>query len=139
VRVKAPKNDEPRIVTLPAYVVAALRSHRLNQAEALLRLGVRATAETPICTRDDGSRWEPEALTMAFRRAIGKLNGVPTLTFHGLRHCHASLLAEAGVAPKTVQARLGHSDAQMTMGVYVHSSDAAEKMDALFRRFGARN
>jgi len=48
------------------------------------------------------------------------------------------MLADAGVPPKQLQAFLGHDDIEMTLGVYVHTSDnaAAEtssKMDEAMR------
>lgn len=62
-------------------------------------------------------------------------NGFPGLRFHELRHTHATLLISNGVDVKTVQMRLGHSSAVVTMSCYAHAiplSDgaAAETLDA---------
>lgn len=47
--------------------------------------------------------------------------------FHSLRHTHATKLIEAGVSPKAVQARLGHSDVKTTLQTYVHNTEEMEQ------------
>jgi integrase len=46
--------------------------------------------------------------------------GFPHLTLHGLRHAHATLALTAGVNPKVVSERLGHSTIAVTMDTYSH-------------------
>ena len=58
IRFKAPKTDRTRAITLPAFAVAELRRLKRQQAEALLRLGVRQSGEALVCCREDG---EPKA------------------------------------------------------------------------------
>lgn len=55
---------------------------------------------------------------------VHKLN---TITLHGFRHTHCSLLFEAGASIKEVQVRLGHEDVETTMGIYAHVSRAQKK------------
>jgi integrase len=50
-----------------------------------------------------------------------KAAGLEPLTPHENRHCCASYLAAAGVAPKDAQTILGHADVRTTMGVYTHA------------------
>jgi integrase len=63
----------------------------------------------------------------------------PPLVFHeATRHGHASLMVKLGADVKTVQARLGHSRASVTLDLYTHevtgdSDDAAKRLDALLR------
>ncbi len=40
------------------------------------------------------------------------------ITFRQLRHSHATALLRAGVHPKVVQERLGHSSIRVTLDVY---------------------
>lgn len=42
--------------------------------------------------------------------------------FHELRHTHASMLVAKDIDIKTVQHRLGHASASLTMDLYVHPS-----------------
>jgi integrase len=42
------------------------------------------------------------------------------ITFHDARHTHATLLLKAGVHPKVVQERLGHSSISVTLDTYSH-------------------
>jgi integrase len=46
--------------------------------------------------------------------------GEPRFDFHALRHFAASLFIESGMAPKRVQAILGHSTMAMTYNRYGH-------------------
>lgn len=55
---------------------------------------------------------------------------LPKITVHGLRYTHASLLFEAGVTIKDVQARLGHSDIKTTMDIYTHVTNSAKERAA---------
>lgn len=47
--------------------------------------------------------------------------GRPRITFHDLRHAHASYLARAGMSAKVAQERLGHATPQVTTVVYTHT------------------
>lgn len=47
--------------------------------------------------------------------------------FHTLRHTHGTLLAAAGIAPKIIQERLGHSEIDVTMNTYVHNTEDKRK------------
>lgn len=51
---------------------------------------------------------------------VAKQAGVPGLSFQGLRHSHATMLAALGINIKAVQERLGHSTTRMTLDVYSH-------------------
>lgn len=46
---------------------------------------------------------------------------LPHITFHDLRHAHASYLARAGVPAKVAQERLGHATPHFTLQVYTHT------------------
>lgn len=60
----------------------------------------------------------------------------PSISIHGLRHSHASLLFEAWASIKDVQARLSHTDIQTTMNIYTHVSNTAkEKVANLFQDY----
>ena len=63
--------------------------------------------------------------------------GLPKLRLHDLRHTHVTLALAAGVHPKVVQERLGHSTVAFTLDVYSHAvpalqEEAAERVAALF-------
>ena len=64
--------------------------------------------------------------------------GLPAMRFHDLRHTSATLLLAAGVHPKVVQERLGHSQIGITLDTYSHivptmQLEAASKLDAMMR------
>jgi len=137
-RFKAPKNDKHRSVALPAYAVDELRRHRTEQAQQLLRLGVRLSAETLVCAREDGEPKRPLAVTYEFARFVKRLPWLPAVRFHDLRHSHATQLLASGVHPKIAQERLGHSSINVTLDLYSHvtptmQSDAAERLDLAMR------
>jgi len=119
-RFKAPKNDHARAVTLPAFLVEELRRLRMEQAEELLRIGVRQTGITLLCARADGEPMPPRSLTHEFAKFAGRVEGVPRVRFHDLRHSHATMLLLTGVHPKVAQERLGHSSISVTLDLYSH-------------------
>jgi len=133
VRFKEPKSRKPRQVIMPSILVAELRSRKLDQAENLLRLGVRQVDETLVCCRGDGEPINPEDLSRRFPELVERL-GLPRITFHELRHSHATQLLTNGVHPKVAQERLGHSSINITMDLYSHvigglQEEAANKVD----------
>lgn len=74
----------------------------------------------------DGRPVRPDGITRMFHTVLRR-SGIENARFHDLRHTAASMLANAGVPPKQLQAFLGHSDIEMTLGVYVHTPDDAAK------------
>jgi integrase len=137
-REKPPKSGRGRTVAIPSLVVEELRRHRLQQAQELLRLGIRQTDETHVCLREDGSPWPPRLLTNSFVRLI-KSSGLPRIRLHDLRHSHATHLLATGVHPKVVQERLGHASIQLTLDTYSHvmpsmQDGAAATIDAAMRK-----
>lgn len=140
IRLKQPKSGKSRTVALSATVLEVLRQHRLCQAEELLRLGIRATDDTFIYTRQDGQPLQPSSLTHAWMQLAVK-SDLPRIRFHDLRHCHATHMLVSGVHPKVASERLGHSKVGITIDLYSHvlpgmQRDAAELVDAAIAAAG---
>ena len=58
-----------------------------------------------------------------------KLARIPTISIHGLRHTHASLLLFAGVSIASVARRLGHASINTTQKTYLHIIQELENKD----------
>ena len=69
--------------------------------------------------------WRRDSLGR-FMKATAARAGLPGVTWHSLRHAHASLVLSAGVSPALVAERLGHAVGTL-MRTYAHviRSDAA--------------
>lgn len=137
IRYKEPKSGRTRSVALSGSVADELRAHRARQAEELLRLGVRATDDTFVYTREDGLPVQPRSITHAWQMLRKRL-ALPRLRFHGLRHTHATHLLASGVHPKIASERLGHSKIGITLDLYSHilpgmQADAAARVDDALR------
>jgi len=72
----------------------------------------------------------PDKVTQDFACVVKRL-GLPYLSFHGLRHVHATLLLSAGTNPKVVSERLGHSNIAITMDIYIHVLPGLQEAAAL--------
>jgi integrase len=86
----------------------------------------------------EGAPLEPSQVSHTFARLV-KSSGLPWIRLHDLRHTHATLALEAGVHPKIVSERLGHSTVSFTLDVYSHAiphlqTEAALKIASLVRR-----
>lgn len=67
-----------------------------------------------ICVDSVGDLMTPDYITSTFTKLV-KSNGLPKLTFHGLRHSFISILIDAGYNPKAVQTASGHDVLTTTM------------------------
>lgn len=137
VRFKEPKSGKARTVSLSATVVEELRQHRVRQAQALLKVGVRLSDDTLVVCQADGSLLQPRSLTHEWVRLLGRTT-LPRVRFHDLRHSHATHMLAKGVHPKVASERLGHSKVGITLDLYSHvmpgmQEDAAARVDDALR------
>jgi integrase len=121
-RFKEPKSRHgKRKISLPPSAVAELGEHRRKQLERRMRLGMgRAEVYALVFSNDDGSPIKPNNLSVMWNREIRRITGVPPVTFHSMRHCHASALIKGGIDVVSVSRRLGHSSPVITLKVYAH-------------------
>jgi integrase len=129
-----------RSVDLPGFVVTFLRRQRKAQAEQQMR--VRDVWEDHGVVLHDpiGRPLAPWSVSTDFRRRVKALE-LPRTWFHDLRHAHATQLLGAGVHPKAVSERLGHSSTAFTMDTYSAvipslGRAAADTADQLFGEGG---
>jgi integrase len=117
-RFKAPKTKHGRrTISLPASAADMLREHRKKQLELRFALGMgKLGAEALVFCSHDGKPLSPNYLSIQWRRAAN----LPKVTFHALRHSHASALIAAGIDVVTVSRRLGHASPNITLSVYAH-------------------
>jgi integrase len=130
-RVKSPKTRRgKRNIKLPAEAVAVLRAHKTEQMRVRLALGMgKPEPETLVFSDVEGELLKPHTISRAWRRVVATKQ-LPAVTFHALRHTHASMLIRAGVDILTISRRLGHSKAAITLDVYGHLIGGADEAAA---------
>lgn len=141
-RFKPPKTKHGRrIIALPASAVTVLREHRRRQLELRLQLGLgKPEDDALVFCRFDGSPIPPNDVSRDWRRTCIAL-GLPRVSFHALRHTHASALIAAGRDVVSISRRLGHGSPAVTLRIYAHlfnarDEQAAETIDTLMRLDG---
>jgi integrase len=120
IQVKKPKSSAGiRDVSLPTIVIETLREQRRRLLERRLTLGQgKLTDKDLVFPAWDGSPQSPNAFSAAWAKAAKRFElGV---SFHALRHSHASQLIDAGIDVVTIARRLGHSSPVITLQVYAH-------------------
>jgi integrase len=102
-------------------LVGVLREHRKDMLEQALRLGIGKVADDALLfAAADGGPLSPNAVSAAWAHFADNI-GQPDVTFHALRHTHASqLIATGKVDIVTISKRLGHAKPDTTLRVYAH-------------------
>jgi len=129
-----------RSVPLDPVALDALRAHRRDQLAERLRLGEIWTDSGRIFCGLTGEPLHPDTISKEFVKIVRR-SDVPRIRLHDLRHTSATVAMEAGVHPKIVSERLGHSTISITLDLYSHAtpsmqSEAADQIGAAV--FGPR-
>jgi integrase len=116
-----------------------LRDHRKRTVRIALEAWRGPTADDGLLFGDLDSN-PPPPTPLARRGAILlSVSVLPDMTFHSLRHAHASQLIDAGVDIVTISRRLGHAKPDITLRIYAHlfrkdDGKAAAAINATFKR-----
>jgi len=70
--------------------------------------------------REDGQKWGRSHQTRRLKNACRKAQIFPAISFHILRHTHASTLVQRGVPLPVIAAQLGHADTRVCEKHYAH-------------------
>ena len=133
---KAPKSDAGiRDIWLGDEALKIFIDEHNKYLAETKKVGFKAT-DYVIHTKN-GEAYAPDSISQKWER-FRDSNNLPKIRFHDLRHTCATMMIAAGVDPKTVQTRLGHSDVQITLNTYSHclpsmNKAAGNTMDMLFK------
>jgi integrase len=129
-----PKSDRSRrVIALDNGTIAILREHRLRE-QGRRREELRSF-DSLVFAHEDGKLIHPACFSYAFTHRV-KVVGCRRVRFHDLRHGHATMALRAGIHPKIVSERLGHSSVSTTLNIYSHAipsmqGEAADAVAAL--------
>jgi integrase len=104
------------------------RAHRVKLMELRVELGQGGQPGLVFGTIE-GDLLSPDNLSRDWRRAC-RAHKLTLVSFHALRHTHASLLIAKGVDVLAVGRRLGHSRASTTLDKYRHLVEGADEAAA---------
>ena len=76
---------------------------------------------------DDERPFDPHYVSQKFKSVLLDCGINDLITFHGLRHTHATMLLASDVKEKIISERLGHSTVAFTMDKYVHVNLGMQK------------
>jgi integrase len=125
-----PKSETGRrSIPLDPRTVAILKDHRTRQKALKMEHKDVWIDNDYVFANPVGELRTHQAVSGHFHVLCAQA-GVPALTFHGLRHTAASLLAAHGEHPRVVADLLGHSSPNTTVGTYTHADDAQRRLAA---------
>lgn len=135
--IKVPKTKAGiRTIALDNATLKHLALWQEHQAAELAKMGLKQSQATPVCCSDVGGWFNVDNFEQWWR-PWREAHGFADLKYHELRHTQATQLLANGVDVKTVQARMGHANASITLGWYAHAIPAndhaaAEMLGNLF-------
>ncbi|WP_431027813.1 tyrosine-type recombinase/integrase [Lysinibacillus sp. LZ02] len=125
--IKSTKTGVARTIKMDDKTMTILKEWKKKQKQDYLVLGFNTMQPKQLVFSNEVNEYLQPTKTRKWILHIQKNYGLGTITIHGLRHTHCSLLFEAGASLKEVQDRLGHSDVQTTMNIYAHVTKEAKE------------
>lgn len=126
------KNSK-RVISIDPNTLSILKNWKKDQIKIYFKNGKHFEGDDNfIFTNQRGDWVQIHNFIPYFKRFVTD-HGLKPITPHGLRHTHASLLFGAGVDPKNISDRLGHSTIKITLDLYTHiteeqRTDTVEKL-----------
>lgn len=116
------KNSK-RVISIDSATLSILKSWKKDQIKIYFKNGKHFEGEENFIFTNQRGEWvHIHNFIRYFKRFIAD-HKLKQITPHGLRHTHASLLFSAGVEPKNISDRLGHSTVQITLDLYTHITE----------------
>lgn len=119
--IKKTKSGSSRVIHLSQEDVDVIKAWKKVRRQMSFEF---ITADALIFGNDSGELRSPNEIGRRWRFRVAKAHkvipGLRIIKLHDLRHTHATLLLQAGIQPKVVQERLGHSTIAITMNTYSH-------------------
>lgn len=130
--IKPPKTDAGvRKIYVPKQLLSILKEYKYRYLVNKLKYGKDFKGMDYVVSKPNGEPFSPQGISNNYVRFMKRHSDkIRYLKFHGLRHTYASVLIEQGENPKTVQHNLGHADVALTLQIYSHSYDSAQKKAA---------
>lgn len=130
-----------RVVTLPPSMLRILHDALWDDVMEAQEYSETWKGDYWIVHSRHGARVNKDTPSKWFRK-FADAHGFRGVTFHDLRHIHASFLLQHRVDLQSVSSRMGHSDPSVTLKVYADAmpardQDAAAAMDRLLISSGA--
>lgn len=114
-----------RMLKIPCELANQLLEYKKFQDDYKISLGDKWIECDRLFTKADGSPMSVRA-PRRFLENFCKKHNIRYCNIHSFRHFNASVLISNGVDVKTVQACLGHNDANTTLNIYSHSFQEAQ-------------
>jgi integrase len=121
-----------RTVALSPAATQVLKEYRDKTAMERLIEGKPLKETDLVFSTADGAPLRPNTISRAWSD-LAKKCGISASRLHDARHSHASIMLKAGIHPRIVQERLGHSTIAITLDTYSHISPGLQ--EAAARRF----
>ena len=132
--IQTPKTkNSKRVISIDPATLSILKSWKKDQIKIYFKNGKHFEGDDNFIFTNQRAEWvHIHNFIPYFKRFVTDYKLKP-ITPHGLRHTHASLLFSAGVEPKNISDRLGHSTVQITLDLYTHiteeqRTDTVEKL-----------
>ena len=127
---RSPKTDKSRrMIALSPSAALVLREHKEKHKGTRVMLGMILVDDDLIFSDIHGKPLLPNSVTHAWIKMVRRI-GLDGVRLHDARHSHASLMLKAGIHPKIVQERLGHSSIQITLDTYSHVAPGLQEAAA---------
>lgn len=133
-----PKTSKSRrTIPLPTSVLNELKIHRKGQLEERLSLGQAYQNNDFVFATEIGTPILTSNLTRRhYKPILKKAELSEKIRLYDLRHSCATLLLSAGISPKVIAERLGHSTIVLTLDTYSHvlpsmQEDATNELEQL--------
>lgn len=124
------KNKKKRVITLFDTTIDFLKDIKPTDNKVINITSKGKEDNRYVFTYSDGRPIDPHYISQKFANYIKEKDKIKEkITFHGLRHTHATMLLAAGVNIKVISERLGHSTVAFTMDTYVHSNQELQKQE----------
>jgi len=123
---KGTKTGTVRTIKMDDTTMQILKQWKKKQQEVYLILGFNTLNKEQLVFNSINNDYLQPTKTRKWLVHVQKKYNLKSITTHGLRHTHCSLLFEAGASIKEVQDRLGHSDVKTTLDIYTHVTQKAK-------------
>jgi len=139
IKIKQPKtNSSIRKIAIPKSLVQTLKQYKVWQLEQKVKMGTMWQKEEKekqgelwkdpewLFTTIDGYIIHVDTLTETFKKFL-KRHNLPNIRLHDLRHTAATMLIHSGLNIRAVASRLGHANPSVTLAVYSHALQSADR------------